>query len=70
MTVGSLVQGKRKAMGLSCGEAADRCGVSRQVLSNVERDKHAPSLATSIRLIDGLAIDPLVFLREARHACS
>lgn len=71
-TFGAWLRRRRKAMGLTVQQAADRCGVTKSYVSALELDRSngprqeyaPPSKKTVDRIADGLGIDK----REARIA--
>ncbi len=54
--VGQYVRRQRRARGLTLEELADRSGVSKSMLSQIERDQTNPTLATIWRLCDSLGV--------------
>lgn len=44
------IKALREALGLSQGELAKVCGVSRQTINAIENNKYDPTLALSFRL--------------------
>src|SRR5437763_2166396 len=56
---GEVLQQQRQAAGLSQQELADRAGLSRRGISDLERGKRrSPYPATVRQLADGLGLDP------------
>src|ERR1700674_1895513 len=56
---GVLLRQQRQAAGLSQEELAERAGLSRRGISDLERGKRrSPYPATARRLADGLGLDP------------
>ena len=55
------IKAQREQMGLSQGELARRCGVSRQTINAIENNKYDPTLALAFRLarILGTTVDGL-----------
>jgi len=54
--LGNQVRALRMAAGASGGELADRCGVSRSMLSRIERGLVSPSVETLHRIASGLDV--------------
>ena len=54
--VGTFVRRQRRARGLTLEELADRSGVSKSMLSQIERDQTNPTLATVWRLCESLGV--------------
>lgn len=52
--LGRNIASRRKALGLTQADLAERLGVDTETLSRFERGKHAPSLMTLERLATGL----------------
>ena len=57
----NTIKARREALGLSQGELAKICGVSRQTINAIENNKYDPTLALAFRLartlgttVDGL----------------
>ena len=52
---------RRKALGLSQQELANRCGVSRQTINAIENNKYDPTLALAFALARelGVTVDAL-----------
>lgn len=46
MTVGENVKAIRKERKLKQKELAEQCGISRSYLSDIENDRHSPSIKT------------------------
>lgn len=46
----NIIREKRKERGLSQGELAKKCGVSRQTVNAIENDKYDPTLALAFSL--------------------
>ncbi|MDU0479510.1 helix-turn-helix domain-containing protein [Staphylococcus chromogenes] len=55
---------RRKALGLTQQELADRCGVSRQWISDVERGKPGAELYLVLDLLDALGLSVEVTAHE------
>lgn len=48
--VENFIKDKRKNLGFSQAELANKCGVSRQTVNAVENDKYDPTLALAFNL--------------------
>lgn len=68
MQVGERIKAIRAAQGLTVGALAERTGLSKGLISQVENDKTSPSLATLERLAEGLGVPAayLLFQPEER----
>lgn len=64
VSVGSLIQKRRDALGLNQKETADRSGISLSALKQYETNRLLPPLDKAIRLAEVLKIDPRVFFDE------
>lgn len=55
------IRDRRRELGLSQKELAERCGVSRQTVNAIENDKYDPTLSLAFRLAKELqlAVDEL-----------
>jgi XRE family transcriptional regulator of biofilm formation len=63
--VAKLVREKRIEQGLSMTELADRAGLSRAMISFVERDIRNPTLETLLRISSVLKVELADLIREA-----
>lgn len=54
MSFGKNVKQARKAKGLSLQDLSDRCGVSRSMLSKIEREEKNPTLQLACQIAEGL----------------
>jgi transcriptional regulator with XRE-family HTH domain len=63
-TVGEKVRQYRKIKGLSQEELAALVGVSAETVGNIERAKHAPSLATLEKILAALEVTASSFFNE------
>ena len=63
MTVGGNIKKLRKARGLSQFDFAKKIGISRNYVSELERDKRSPSVRTLKSIADKLDI-PITLLLE------
>lgn len=52
----------RKEIGMSQEELAEKIGVSQQVISRFERERHTPNLENLIKILDGLNLE--IVLKE------
>lgn len=57
----NTIKARREALGLSQGELAKACGVSRQTINAIENNKYDPTLALAFRLAQtlGTTVDGL-----------
>ena len=55
------IKARREALGLSQGELAKACGVSRQTINAIENNKYDPTLSLAFRLAQtlGTTVDQL-----------
>ena len=60
--IGAQIQRMRKVRGATLEQLALRAGVSKSVLSQIERDRTNPTLATLWRIADALEVRPETFL--------
>jgi len=61
LTVGDRIKAARTGRGLTVGALAERTGLSKGLISQVENDKTSPSLVTLERLAEGLGV-PAAYL--------
>lgn len=61
MQVGERIRATRLGLGLSVGALAERTGLSKGVISQIENEKTSPSLATLEKLAEGLEV-PVAYL--------
>lgn len=61
MQIGDRVRAIRSSLGLSVAALAERSGLSKALISQIENDKTSPSLTTLGRLADGLGV-PAAYL--------
>jgi transcriptional regulator with XRE-family HTH domain len=54
--IGDLLRTRRRALDLTLEFVAERCEITKGFLSDVERDKASPSVATLVRLCDVLNV--------------
>ena len=52
----NIIRQRRKELGLSQEELAERCGVSRQTVNAIENNKYDPTLALAFRLAGELQV--------------
>ncbi len=64
LNIGSKIQNRRKAMGLSQEDLAQRTGVSRQAVTKWETGQSAPDLDRLVRLCDELGVSLDHLLRD------
>ena len=50
------IRDRRRELGLSQKELAERCGVSRQTVNAIENDKYNPTLSLAFRLAKELQL--------------
>ena len=55
--IGSLIKAKRKEMGYTQEELADKVGISAQHCSRIERGEYIPSLQTFLVIVEVLNLD-------------
>ena len=60
--LGRHIRGLRLAVGASGGEFARRCGISRSMLSRVERGLASPSIATLFKMAAALKLPAFALL--------
>ncbi|WP_425998610.1 helix-turn-helix domain-containing protein [Caulobacter sp. DWR1-3-2b1] len=60
--IGARIKSRRKALGLTLQELADRSGLSKPFLSQVERDLTTPSLMSMLGLAKGLQVEISYFM--------
>jgi transcriptional regulator with XRE-family HTH domain len=54
--IGALLRTRRRALDLTLESVAETCEITKGFLSDVERDKSSPSVATLVRLCDVLNV--------------
>lgn len=52
----NLIRSRRKEIGLSQEELANKCGVTRQTIYAIENDKYDPTLSLAFRLARELKV--------------
>lgn len=60
--IGARIKSRRKALGLTLQELADRSGLSKPFLSQAERDLTTPSLMSMLGLAKGLEVEVSYFM--------
>ncbi len=63
MSIGKEIKRKRNVNGLTQDELADKIGVSRNYISDLENDRYVPSVKTLSKIANVLQMD-LNFLSE------
>jgi len=66
--VGQTLQGMRQAQNLSLDELSRKAGVSKSMLSQIERNQANPTVAVVWRLATALGVDVGELLRDGRPA--
>ncbi|MBE2278469.1 MAG: cupin domain-containing protein [Rhodobacteraceae bacterium] len=54
LNFGSLLRGRRRSLNLTLNDVATRTGLTKGFLSDIERDKTSPSVASLVSLCDAL----------------
>ncbi|ALL14143.1 helix-turn-helix domain-containing protein [Caulobacter henricii] len=60
--IGARIKSRRKALGLTLQELAERSGLSKPFLSQAERDLTTPSLMSMLALAKGLQVEVSYFM--------
>src|SRR6202453_652821 len=63
--VGAMLRGQRRHLNLTLQEVAERAGITKGFLSEVERDRAAPSVATLLKLRDALSLSVSSLFRSS-----
>ena len=63
--VGAKLRERRRHLNLTLQEVADRVGVTKGFLSEIERDRAAPSVATLLKLRDALSLSVSTLFHSA-----
>jgi transcriptional regulator with XRE-family HTH domain len=63
--VGAMLREQRRRLNLTLQEVADRAGITKGFLSEVERDRAAPSVATLLQLRDALSLSVSSLFRSS-----
>lgn len=58
------ISNTRKEKGLTQQQLADKVGVSQQVISRFENEKHAPTLDSFLKILDGLDLEITIDKKE------
>ena len=61
MQVGERIRATRTGLGLTVGALAERTGLSKGLISQIENEKTSPSLATLAKIAEGLEV-PVAYL--------
>ncbi|TWB51067.1 helix-turn-helix domain-containing protein [Nitrospirillum viridazoti] len=62
MPMGDRIRARRKALGLTLQQVAERSGLSAPFISQAERDLSVPSLVSLLALADALTVDLTYFM--------
>ncbi len=54
----------RKQHGMTQKQLADKVGVSQQVISRLEREKHIPNLSSFLRILEALDLDVMLVTKK------
>lgn len=65
MLVGAKLRERRRHLNLTLQDVADRVGVTKGFLSEIERDQAAPSVATLLKLRDALSLSVSTLFHSA-----
>ena len=65
MLVGAKLRERRRHLNLTLQEVADRVGVTKGFLSEIERDRAVPSVATLLKLRDALSLSVATLFHSA-----
>lgn len=63
--VGAMLREQRRHLNLTLQEVADRAGITKGFLSEIERDRAAPSVATLLKLRDVLSLSVSSLFRSS-----
>lgn len=66
-SVGALIAVRRKALGLTQGELAERVNIEQESMSRIETGAITPSLSRLVSLADALDCSVETLLRPASH---
>jgi transcriptional regulator with XRE-family HTH domain len=66
-SVGALIATRRKALGMTQGELAERVNIEQESMSRIETGSITPSLSRLISLADALDCPVEALLRSASH---
>lgn len=64
---GLIVRGRRETLGLTQGEVAQRCAVTRTYISALENGHKNPTLETQVRLATALGVELSALVKEAEE---
>jgi len=64
MEIGAKIKRLRVQLGLTQGELADRCELSKGFISQLENDVTSPSIATLVDILECLGTSPRAFFSE------
>ncbi len=67
LTVGDRIKAIRTGRGMTVGSLAERTGLSKGLISQVENDKTSPSLTTLERLAEGLEVPAAYLLLKSEE---
>ena len=68
MTLGNKIRNRRKELGLTQPELAEKTKLTQGYISSVERDMYVPRAATLMVLAISLDLPPNAFLKDDRRA--
>lgn len=68
--VARILREERKRKGLSMNTVSERAGLSRMMVSYVERQERNPTLDTLLRLSEALEIDLAELIQRAQRAAA
>lgn len=68
MTIGKRIRNRRQELDLTQGELAERAGLSRVYVCELEGDKYNPTAPTLLRLAKALRMSADELLNEERRA--
>lgn len=61
---GEAVRRRRKTLGYSQEAFGDACGIDRSYMGRIERGEHNPTLASIMKIVETLGIQPSEFFRD------
>lgn len=64
--IGEAIRARRKALGLSQDQLADKIGMHRAYFGALERGKWNITIQTLIRVAEGLGVSAATLVREAK----
>ena len=68
LDIGSVIRTERKKLGISLDEAAQKTGVSKATLGQIERGESSPTLSTVWKISAGLRLPMATLLAQNLHA--